>query len=201
MPTEQLWEVVAKNTPLLKKICPKCRSDRFYCSDKFRINFNKKNIDIWLIYRCIKCESTYNLTISSRIKPGSISQKLLREFQENNTALAWKYAFSREIRRKNKVESDFQSVEYEVRYDYRSVERLQGRKNEFTEFKVQYPLDFNLRLSSVIRTCLELSAHKLDQLIALKAISIGGRYLEKKHKISDGDTVRIDIAKLKTIFS
>ena len=44
METTITWEVKVKNTPLLIKKCSHCDSDRFYCSDKFRMNAQKKNI-------------------------------------------------------------------------------------------------------------------------------------------------------------
>ncbi|WP_099371564.1 DUF1062 domain-containing protein [Sphingobacterium sp. 1.A.5] len=59
-------EVIVKNTPLLKKKCSRCDSYRYYCSERFRGNAQKKNIDIWLIYKCTNCDSTYNATILTR---------------------------------------------------------------------------------------------------------------------------------------
>ena len=80
-----MWEVKARTVPLLKRKCNHCDSNRFYCSEKFRINAQKKNIDIWLIYRCIKCDSTFNMTIISRSKPELINKDLFNKFLENNT--------------------------------------------------------------------------------------------------------------------
>ena len=73
METTITWEVKVNNTPLLIKKCSHCDSDRFYCSDKFRMNAQKKNIDVWLIYRCVKCDNTCNLTLLSRSKPDLIN--------------------------------------------------------------------------------------------------------------------------------
>ena len=38
METTFTWEIRVKNCPLLIKKCSHCDSDRFYCSDKFRMN-------------------------------------------------------------------------------------------------------------------------------------------------------------------
>ncbi|WP_084023929.1 DUF1062 domain-containing protein [Clostridium taeniosporum] len=39
----------------------KCNEKIHYInSGKFRVNANKNNIDIWLIYQCEKCKSTWN---------------------------------------------------------------------------------------------------------------------------------------------
>ncbi|MCD8268591.1 MAG: DUF1062 domain-containing protein [Parabacteroides sp.] len=38
------------------------------------MNSQKRNLDVWLIYRCLECDSTYNLTILSRTKPKLIKK-------------------------------------------------------------------------------------------------------------------------------
>lgn len=103
METTITWEVKVKNTPLLIKKCSHCESDRFYCSDKFRMNAQKKNIDVWLIYRCVKCDNTCNLTLLSRSKPDLIDKTLFHNFSMNDKDTAWKYAFSTEMERKNNL--------------------------------------------------------------------------------------------------
>ncbi|MFR7812752.1 MAG: DUF1062 domain-containing protein [Butyricimonas faecihominis] len=81
------------------------------------MNAQKRNIDVWLIYRCVECDSTYNLTILSRTKPELIKKDLFSKFSENDEELSWEYAFSSEIGRKNGVELDYSSVEYEILHD------------------------------------------------------------------------------------
>ena len=194
-----IWEVKARNTPLLKRICSQCDGDRFYCSGKFRINAQKKYIDIWLIYRCIKCDNTYNMTIFSRTKTELINKDLFNKFLENNTETAWEYAFSRETSRKNNVELDFSSVEYDIRFDNISVEDILNFNGEIVTFKIKYPFDFSLKLSSVIRKCLNLSANKLNKLIEAKVITIQEEQLQKKHKVKNDYIVQVNSEKLKSI--
>ena len=80
METTFTWEIRVKNCPLLIKKCSHCDSDRFYCSDKFRMNAQKKNIDVWLIYRCVKCDNTCNMTLLLRTKHDLIDKKLMPSF-------------------------------------------------------------------------------------------------------------------------
>lgn len=199
MSIEYIWEVVAQNTPLLKKKCNHCDSDRFHCSDKFRLNAQKKNIDIWLIYRCVKCHHRYNMMIFSRIRTESISKEIFNRFSENDTDLAWKYAFSRETRQKNNVEVDLDSVAYEIQFDEVLIEEMITSDSEILSFTIKCPFEFNLRLSTVIRTCLNLSSSKLSQLIEANAIFVHERPLQKKHKIQNGDVVKIHKDTLKSI--
>ncbi|PWN71119.1 DUF1062 domain-containing protein [Chryseobacterium phosphatilyticum] len=200
MSQQHIWEVKTRNTPLLKKKCNHCDGERFYCSDKFRLNAQKKNIDIWLIYRCVKCKSRYNMTLFSRIRTESITKEIFNKFSENNVDLAWKYAFSYEIRKKNNVEADLDSVEYDILYSD-ILEDMAKPDNEELMFIIKCPLEFGLKISSVVRTCLGLSSGKLDQLIEMNAISVQEKSLQKKHKIKDGDIVYIDKEKLLSICS
>lgn len=199
MRKEYIWEVKAHNTPLLKRSCSHCDSDRFYCSEKFRMNAQKKNIDVWLIYRCIKCDNTYNMTIISRASPESINKELFHRFQENNRELAWQYAFSTEIRKKNNVEADFDTIKYEIQYEQRFMENLHSTNEDTLSFKVIYAFSFQLKLSTVIRNCLKLSSKQLDRLITMQAITVHGKFLEKKHRVKHEDIVKISCEALKRI--
>ncbi|KPE49137.1 DUF1062 domain-containing protein [Chryseobacterium indologenes] len=200
MSTEHIWEIKARNTPLLKKRCSHCDSTKFYCSEKFRLNAQKKNIDIWLIYRCTKCSNTYNMTIFSRVRTESIDTELYKKFMENDPETAWEYAFSQEIRRKNNAEADLESVEYDILHDTTTLEDLIKGNCETAVFTIRYPFEFNLRFSSVIRIGLALSSSRLNRLIETETISVNGKSLLKKHKTKNGDIIRINLEKLKSIY-
>lgn len=200
MNTQYIWEIKAKNTPLLKKKCNQCSSGRFQCSDKFRLNAQKKNIDIWLIYRCVKCNNTYNMTVFSRIRTESVSKEIFNKFSGNNTEIAWQYAFSQEIIRKNNVEADWESVEYEILYPNLPVEDLINMESEIVSFQIQCPLDFNMKVSTVIRTCLGLSSSKLNLLLASGTVYFNERPLQKKYKFKNGDIVEVNRQELINIY-
>lgn len=196
MKKEYTWGIKVKNTPTIKRKCNHCSCNRFYCSDKFRMNSQKKDTDVWLIYRCVECDSTYNLTILSRIKSELIPKSLFLNFSENNEALSWEYAFSLETARKNSVELDYSSVEYEVVHDSISIDDILSSDKEIVTFRLQTPFEFRLKLSSVIRLCLGLSANQLNQMIDAKAIFTPENYLIKKHRIKNGDIVQVSKMKL-----
>ncbi|WP_294328496.1 DUF1062 domain-containing protein [uncultured Chryseobacterium sp.] len=199
MSIEYIWEVKAQNTPLLKKKCNHCDSNRFHCSDKFRLNAQKKNIDIWLIYRCVKCSHRYNMTLFSRIRTESISKEFFNRLSENDAELAWEYAFSREVRRKNNAEADLDSVEYEIQFEELPLQKIMSSDSDVLSFRIKCPFEFNLRLSTVIRTCLNLSSGKMNQLIEADAIFVYERPLQKKHKVQNGDLIKIHKDILKNI--
>lgn len=190
METTITWEVKVKNTPLLIKKCSHCDSDRFYCSDKFRMNAQKKNIDVWLIYRCVKCDNTCNLTLLSRSKPDLIDKTLFHSFSMNDKNTAWKYAFSTEMERKNNLRLDYGSVEYEV-IPNTSLEDLLNLSNEVIKIHIKYEFEFDFKLSSLIRRCFSLSANQVKRMFEDGMITISGNKPPQKHKVKDGDMILI----------
>ena len=190
METTITWEVKVNNTPLLITKCSHCDSDRFYCSDKFRMNAQKKNIDVWLIYRCVKCDNTCNLTLLSRSKPDLIDKTLFHSFSMNDKDTAWKYAFSTEMERKNNLRLDYDSVEYEV-IPNTSLEDLLNLSNEVIKIHIKCKFEFDLKLSSLIRRCFSLSANQVKRMFEDGIITITSNKPPQKHKVKDGDMILI----------
>ena len=190
METTITWEVKVNNTPLLIKKCSHCDSDRFYCSDKFRMNAQKKNIDVWLIYRCVKCDNTCNLTLLSRSKPDLIDKTLFHSFSMNDKDTAWKYAFSTEMERKNNLRLDYGSVEYEV-IPNTSLEDLLNLSNEVIKIHIKCEFEFDLKLSSLIRRRFSLSANQVKRMFEDGIITISSNKPPQKHKVKDGDMILI----------
>ena len=201
MRTEYIWEIKIENTPTLKRKCNHCNCNRFYCSNKFRMNSQKRNIDVWLIYRCEECDSTYNLTILSRTKPELISKDLFLKFSENDENTAWQYAFSSETGRKNSVELYYSSVGYEIEHEPVSIDDILDADDEIITFKVQTRFEFGLKLSSVVRLCLGISANQLNQMIEAEAIFTPEGYQLKKRRVKNGDFVFIDRKKLQNLYT
>ena len=169
-----------KNTPLLIKKCSHCESDRFYCSDKFRMNAQKKNIDVWLIYRCVKCDNTCNITLLSRTKPDL-----------NDREVAWQYAFSAGMASKNKLQIDYDSVEYEVISNI-SFEDIMNMNNEIISIWIECDLELNLKLLSLIKRCFSLSTTRLKHLFEEGNISLLSGKTSPKCKVKNGDIILID---------
>lgn len=131
------------------------------------------------------------MTVFSRIRTESISKELFNKFSENNTEVAWEYAFSREIRKKNNVEAELESVEYEILHNELQIKDLMDTDTEMIVFQIQCPFDFNVRVSTVIRTCLQLSSCKLGLLLEADAVYHNEKPLQKKYKIKNGDIIKI----------
>lgn len=191
MDTTFTWEVKVKNTPLLVKKCSHCDSDRFYCSDKFRMNAQKKNIDVWLIYRCVKCDNTCNVTLLSRTKPDLIDKTLFHSFSVNDREVAWQYAFSAGIASKNNLKLDYDSVEFEVA-DHFSKEDIIHVPDERIKIQIRCEFEFNMKLLSLLKKSFRLSSTRLKLLLEQGVISFLSGKEPQKSKVKDGDIILID---------
>jgi len=90
------------DVPSVIRRCKKCSvKTEFDMSGLFRINANKKSLDVWLIYRCSVCDSTWNFSIYTRISPQAIEPELLDRFHENDLDLAVHYATDTALLKRN----------------------------------------------------------------------------------------------------
>jgi hypothetical protein len=88
-----LWRVVPERTPHVVRPCPRCDARDFASSDKFRVNASGRKLDVWLIYRCVRCDFTWNLTVVERASPEAIGPARLAAWHENDVDAAWRCAF------------------------------------------------------------------------------------------------------------
>ena len=190
METTFTWEIRVKNSPLLIKKCSHCDSDRFYCSDKFRMNAQKKNIDVWLIYRCVKCDNTCNMTLLSRTKPDLIDKKLFHSFSMNDRNVAWQYAFSAGMASKNKLQLDYDSVDYEVISNI-SPESIIHMTDEIISIRIKCDFDLNLKLSSLMKRYFSLSSTCLKRILEQDVIHIPAKKVSLKSKVKNDDIIFI----------
>ncbi|MCL1878680.1 MAG: DUF1062 domain-containing protein [Defluviitaleaceae bacterium] len=155
--------IVPDNTPLIIRHCSKCnKSMEFYCSEKFRVNSNGARSDIWLIYKCTKCDSTWKATIAKGIKPNDLPPDKFDRFTHNDPDLAWEYAFNRSFLKQQSCGIDYSGVKY----------RVEGAEN------LKFPLllrmrcdyDFDLKLSKFLAGVLGVSVGQVKKLAKAGAI-------------------------------
>ena len=109
------WTIVPTALPHVSKSCGKCgHNTLFINTEKFRINAHKKLIDIWMIYQCQHCKSSFNLALFERIKPYQLQAQLFDKFQRNDADLVWQYAFDHVSHKLQGVKLETQLVPYFV---------------------------------------------------------------------------------------
>ena len=155
------WTVVPINAPLVVRNCNKCGTKKeFYCSEKFRMNGRHTKIDIWLIYKCTKCDTTWKLTIKKGIKPHDISAEMFYLFTINDKDLAWRYAFDRSLLKQNGCDVVYEKVEYRVD----GFDTVDLTNPLYLQIKSIYL--FELKLASLLARMLGLSTSKLKKLVS-----------------------------------
>lgn len=136
------WAIVPKTAPAIIRNCPGCRrKTAFHSSESFRINANGNKIDVWLIYRCQKCDSSWNLDIYTRISPGSLNRRLYERFQQNDRETALEYGCCKEILSRNRAETLWEQVEYEV--EITELPLLQTQTENAQLFPAEDEQEFN----------------------------------------------------------
>lgn len=77
----------------LRSDCASCSTARaFVCSERFRVNAQKKSLDVWLNYRCECCEDVWKFPLLERRSVSEIGPAL-DAFARHDPATVWKYAF------------------------------------------------------------------------------------------------------------
>lgn len=156
-----VWHIIPRSTPKIIRKCSRCDRDRFYSSDKFRVNANKKLIDVWLIYKCVHCDTTLNLPIIHRTAITKIAEDLLNRFQNNDQLLCWQYAFDGSLFQKGmKIDWDIDIVIQEQLLANHLAFEASGKA------QIQIKSDYHLKIPifSVLRSKMQMSRSQLEKL-------------------------------------
>lgn len=194
MHVKYVWKIIPKETPAIEIICTRCNNNRFICSNKFRINSNKKLSDVWLIYKCSYCENTWKMTIFTRRNLSHIDHDLFYRFQENNLDLVWDYAFNKSIAKYNKVKLDSNI----------NIEILDNENNYLNSIEntasilITSKYELAISIKKILQQKFNLSANQVTKLHLEEAIIINE---DKNHdlskKIGLGCMLLIDFTKWK----
>lgn len=88
------WSIRPLELPRPWRYCASCATARaFVCSERFRVNAQKKSLDVWLKYRCASCEDTWKLPLFERRSVSEIDAVELDAFARHDRSAVWKYAF------------------------------------------------------------------------------------------------------------
>lgn len=194
---EVTWEVIPSTTPKIKKSCSKCGQEAlFQNSEKFRVNANKNKIDVWLIYQCEKCKTTWNMTIYERIAPKDIPNKEYALFMNNNVELARAYGFNKPVHTRNKVQVDYDSIEYDIVGESLILnENLIGksmpRGSDIISIEVLCETPFDLRMEKILSQKLGLSRSKIKKLCQTLDISAKNGQTILKEKLGTRNFIEI----------
>jgi hypothetical protein len=128
-------------------------------------------LDIWLVYRCARCKTTWNLTILSRVNPKSVGRELLERFTNNDGALAERYSTDTDLLARNGAETE--PPAYAVRGEDIG---LSGQ----TRIVILSPYPSKLRVGKLVREKLNLPRKTFDAFASAGIIRMeNGADIEK----------------------
>ena len=185
------WTIAPAIAPRPLINCNRCGDIKPYrCSEKFRVNANGKRIDVWLIYRCLSCDNSWNFTILERRNRHDIEPARLAALESNDPALARRFAFDAAALR-NRAGRVEESPDVTVR-----KELLNGEPGQADALALELRLEGTtpLRLDRLLGGELGLSRSRLQALDDRRRLTVepdGAKALRKP--VRDGLAVRIDL--------
>lgn len=106
------WKVFLLHPPAAARYCKRCgKRTEFIPSGLFRVNAQKKDMDVWLIYKCAVCDTTWNLTVHSRVNPRSLPPGALNGYMGNEAEYVLRCAVDTALIRRNGAEPGLPEVE------------------------------------------------------------------------------------------
>lgn len=161
------WTVTPVGYQRIAKRCPSCKIKRdFTPSGAFRVNSQKKVLDVWSIYKCSHCDYTWNLSLFSRLPVSKIDRQLHYRLMINDAATVQHFACDIAILKRNNAElsggPDFCVQE-------RWLPGITARQQVCVSIRISH--SFQVSLLSILQKQLMLSAGEIRRRIDAGQIS------------------------------
>lgn len=104
------WTIRIGNLPLINKKCLRCGCEQYENSGCFRVNANGPRLDVWLVFRCAACKSTWNMRVYDRVDRLNLKKEEYSALLQNDEQLARRIAFDRTLLSNNHISVDYGST-------------------------------------------------------------------------------------------
>jgi len=141
----------------------------------FRINAQHHNLDVWLIYKCDACDSTWKMEIHNRVHPKSLDPELYEGYLRNDETLATRCAFDRRLLDRCGAEVGWNQLSFAV----------EGPDIDLASLTLPIAVDIcsdhalRIRASKILRRKLDVSGARFEALLASGRIHAEGNNLRK----------------------
>lgn len=145
----------------IAKRCPSCNIKRdFKPSGAFRVNSQKKVLDVWSIYKCTHCDYTWNLSLFSRLHVSKIDRELHHRLMSNDAATVQHFACDIATLKRNNAELSGRPV-------FHVQERWQASitAHQRVRVSIRIPRSFQVSLLSILKQQLMLSAGEIQRRV------------------------------------
>lgn len=97
------WTIISRTAPQPWLACSRCgEARRFRSSDRIRVNANGKRVDAWLIYKCTRCDDTWNCPVLERRPVQAIDPEFLMSLRASAADVVRRLAFDVEGLRRSR---------------------------------------------------------------------------------------------------
>jgi hypothetical protein len=84
---KSLWVVRELGLPAVVKTCVSCGHARHHATGKIRVNANGKQLDVWLLIGCERCDRTSKIPVHERVHVSALDHDRLVRFEDNDAAI------------------------------------------------------------------------------------------------------------------
>ncbi|MEV6238313.1 DUF1062 domain-containing protein [Lentzea sp. NPDC051838] len=84
---KSLWVVRELGLPAIVKTCVDCGHTRHHATGKVRVNANGKQLDVWLLIGCERCDRTSKIPVHERVHVSALNHARLVRFEDNDAAI------------------------------------------------------------------------------------------------------------------
>jgi len=185
------WTIIPSIAPQPLINCNRCGGLKAYrCSGKFRVNANGKRIDVWLIYRCVDCDNSWNFGILERCNRRDIDPARLAALESNDPELARRHAFD-VVALRNQVGHVEEFPDVAARKEVLGDIRENAPVLEL-RLKVEGPT--SLRLDRLLANELGMSRSRLQALEESRSLAVDSGTKALRKPVRDGATILINLA-------
>ena len=159
------WRLRRTYLPRILHRCAGCAAmSTFEPTGRFRVNANRKRLDVWLLLRCAACSRVLKATIVERASVRSIAPALLKGYQCNDPGLVARIFTDPSFRRRNRLTLDFEGI-WEL-----AAEPIPSCRGRPVTVRVEFVDPLPVRPVQLIAAGLGISRNQVERLLAAGTI-------------------------------
>jgi hypothetical protein len=102
------WRLRRTRPPRIHHRCAGCATpSTFEPTGRFRVNANRRTLDVWLLLRCVACQRVRKATVVERASVRTVPPAVLDGYLRNDPALLAGVLADPSFRRRNRLTLDF----------------------------------------------------------------------------------------------
>lgn len=175
------WTVSPVGYQRIAKRCPACNIKRdFIPSGAFRMNSQKKLLDVWSIYKCLHCDYTWNISLFSRLPVSRINHALYMRIVANDANAIQLFAHDRQILKRNNAELSG-IPDFAVREQW----GMTLARHQQLKVSIRLTIAFQVSLLAVVKKQLRLSTGEVARWVAegkIRGITLRELKNRKRHE-------------------